>query len=289
MASFRVVLISGCSTGIGLETAVLLAKDPEKRFKVYATMRNLDKKTALENEGKDALGDTLIIKAMDVSSDESVKSAVEEIIAQEGKIDDLINNAGVGCVGVLECMPMDQVKQLFEVNFFGALRLIQAVLSGMKARESGYIVNVSSMAGELGGPFNDIYCASKFALGGLTESLAPVLRQFKIKISLVEPGPVGTSFFANIQNIDSSTADQKTVQLMKNWFNYIKGALGPSISQKGEEIAQCIKEVLLSEKPHYRYLTNDKCFVEQISAKLADFSGDKLQEIMGKHCFGQNE
>lgn len=89
MASFRVVLISGCSTGIGLETAVLLAKDPEKRFKVYATMRNLDKKTALEKEGKDALGDTLIIKAMDVSSDESVKSAVEEIIAQEGKIDDL--------------------------------------------------------------------------------------------------------------------------------------------------------------------------------------------------------
>lgn len=89
MASFRVVLISGCSTGIGLETAVLLAKDPEKRFKVYATMRNLDKKTALGSEGKDALGDTLIIKAMDVSSDESVKSAVEEIIAQEGKIDDL--------------------------------------------------------------------------------------------------------------------------------------------------------------------------------------------------------
>ena len=77
---------------------------------------------------------------------------------------------------------MDQVKQLFEVNFFGALRLIQAVLPGMKARESGYIVNVSSMAGELGGPFNDIYCASKFALGGLTESLAPVLRQFKIKL-----------------------------------------------------------------------------------------------------------
>lgn len=76
---------------------------------------------------------------------------------------------------------MDQVKQLFEVNFFGALRLIQAVLPSMKARESGYIVNVSSMAGELGGPFNDIYCASKFALGGLTESLAPVLRQFKIK------------------------------------------------------------------------------------------------------------
>ena len=89
MASPRIVLISGCSTGIGLHTALLLAKDPEKRFKVYATMRNLEKKTALEDEGKETLGKTLIIKRMDVSSDESVKSAVEEIIAQEGKIDDL--------------------------------------------------------------------------------------------------------------------------------------------------------------------------------------------------------
>ena len=89
MASPRIVLISGCSSGIGLYTAVLLAKDPEKRFKVYATMRNLDKKKALEDEANETLGKTLIIKRMDVSIDDSVKSAVEEIIAQEGKIDDL--------------------------------------------------------------------------------------------------------------------------------------------------------------------------------------------------------
>ena len=76
---------------------------------------------------------------------------------------------------------MEQVKQVFQVNFFGVVRLIQAVLPGMKARQGGYIVNVSSMAGELGGPFDDIYCASKFALGGLTESLAPVPRQFNIR------------------------------------------------------------------------------------------------------------
>ena len=93
----------------------------------------------------------------------------------------LVNNAGLGCFAILECMTMEQVKQVFEVNFFGVVRLIQAVLPGMKARQSGYIVNVSSMAGELGVPFSDIYCASKFALGGLTESLAPVLRQFNIK------------------------------------------------------------------------------------------------------------
>ena len=87
MASPRIVLITGCSTGIGLHTALLLAKDPEKRFKVYATMRNLEKKTALEDEGKETLGETLIIKRMDVSSDESAKSVVEEITAKEGKID----------------------------------------------------------------------------------------------------------------------------------------------------------------------------------------------------------
>ena len=87
MASPRIVLVSGCSSGIGLYNAVLLAKDPEKRFKVYATMRNLDKKKALEDEANETLGKTLIIKRMDVSSDDSVKSAVEEIIVQEGKID----------------------------------------------------------------------------------------------------------------------------------------------------------------------------------------------------------
>ena len=87
MASQRIVLISGCSTGIGLHTALLLAKDPEKRFKVYATMRNLDKKTTLEDEGKESLGKTLIIKRMDVSSDESVQSVFEEMTVEEGKID----------------------------------------------------------------------------------------------------------------------------------------------------------------------------------------------------------
>ena len=83
----RIVLISGCSTGIGLSTAVRLAKDPEKRFKVYATMRNLAKKGQLEEEGKENLGDTLIVKQMDVTSDESVKGAVQEVVDNEGKID----------------------------------------------------------------------------------------------------------------------------------------------------------------------------------------------------------
>ena len=92
-----------------------------------------------------------------------------------------VNNAGVGCVAILECMTMEHIKEMFDVNFFGAVRLIQAVLPGMKARRDGYIVNVSSVFGVTGGPFNDMYSAAKFAMGGLTESLAPVLKQFNIK------------------------------------------------------------------------------------------------------------
>lgn len=92
-----------------------------------------------------------------------------------------VNNAGIGCVTVLECMTMEQIKQMFDVNFFGAIRLIKAVLPSMKARQDGYIVNVSSIFGITGGPFNDVYTAAKFAMGGVTESLAPVLKQFNVK------------------------------------------------------------------------------------------------------------
>jgi len=91
------------------------------------------------------------------------------------------NNAGIGGVAVLECMNMEHIKEMFDINFCGAVRLTQAVLRGMKAREDGYIVNVSSIFGITGGPFNDMYTAAKFAMGGLTQFLAPVLKQFNIK------------------------------------------------------------------------------------------------------------
>ncbi|KAJ7370079.1 hypothetical protein OS493_034288 [Desmophyllum pertusum] len=288
MASPRVVLISGCSSGIGLYTALLLAKDPEKRFKVFATMRNLEKKTALESEGRDRLGETLIVKQMDVSSDESVTSVVEELVAKEGRIDILINNAGVGCVTVLECMTMQQIKEMFDVNFFGAVRLIQAVLPGMKARQDGYIVNVSSVFGVTGGPFNDMYTAAKFAMGGLTESLAPVLKQFNIKISLVEPGPVVTSFISNLKGVaskvDLSTADQKSVQLMQSVIARMTD-LTANVGQQSEEIADTIKEILLSSKPHIRYLTNKYYGLDEANSKLSDLTGDKLVDVLEKRFF----
>lgn len=251
-------------------------------------MRNLEKKTSLEEEGKERLGETLIIMCMDVSCDESVKSVVEEIIAKEGKIDVLVNNAGVGCVAPLECMTMEHIKQMFDVNFFGSVRLIQAVLPGMKARQDGYIVNVSSIFGITGGPFNDMYSAAKFAMGGLTESLAPVLKQFNIRISLVEPGPVVTSFISNLKGmvsqVDLSTADKKSIQLMQSVIATMT-ELTANEGQKSEEIAETIKEILLSAKPHIRYLTNKTYGVDEANSKLCDLTGDKLVEVLEKRFF----
>ncbi|XP_044172949.1 retinol dehydrogenase 8-like [Acropora millepora] len=282
----KVVVISGCSSGIGLSTALHLAKDAEKRFKVYATMRNLSKKGQLEDEGEKYLGNTLIVKQMDVSNDESVKEAVKEILETEGKIDVLFNNAGLGLGAVLESVPIDMAKALFEVNFFGALRLIQAVLPSMKARQSGHIINNSSHFGIVATPFSELYSASKFALEGLSEGLAPVLAHFNIRCSILEPGPVDTQVLQNMEvwteKYEKTTVDQKSLKLHDEFM----GKLLPEFartSQSGNEVAEIVKSIILSPEPSLRYPTNKKFFVDLIEAKLAEIPGDGLVKLIGKN------
>ncbi|EDO43519.1 predicted protein [Nematostella vectensis] len=177
----KVAVITGCSSGIGLATASILAKDGEKRFRVYATMRNLDKKGSLESACQNALGDTLFIRELDVSSDDSVEEALNAIYEEEGRIDILVNNAGISHIGMLETQTQSLVKETFNTNFFGVLRMSKAVIPRMKSDHSGHIINISSTAGHTGMPFTGLYCASKFAVEGLSESLAPLLRKFGVK------------------------------------------------------------------------------------------------------------
>ncbi|XP_015765739.1 PREDICTED: retinol dehydrogenase 8-like isoform X3 [Acropora digitifera] len=282
----KVVVISGCSSGIGLSTALHLAKDAEKRFKVYATMRNLSKKGQLEYEGEQYLGNTLIVKQMDVSSDESVKEAVKEILETEGKIDVLFNNAGLGLGAVLESVPIDMAKALFEVNFFGALRLIQAVLPSMKARQSGHIINNSSHFGIVATPFSELYSASKFALEGLSEGLAPVLAHFNIRCSILEPGPVDTSMGQNMevwtQKYEKTQADQKSLKLHETFMGKLMQEFARTI-QSGNEIAEVVKSIILSPEPSLRYPTNKKFFVDLIEAKLAEIPGNRLVKLIDKN------
>ncbi|XP_072039360.1 retinol dehydrogenase 8-like [Amphiura filiformis] len=177
----KIVVITGCSSGIGLETAVHLAKDKENRFKVYATMRNLTKKDQLETAAGSTLYKTLFIRELDVTKENSIVEFIDKINQEEGRVDVLVNNAGIAHLGVVETVPMDQIRAVYETNVFGLIRLTQAVIPGMKSRRSGHIINVSSAAGLVGMPFNAIYASSKFAVEGFSESIAPLLKKFGIR------------------------------------------------------------------------------------------------------------
>lgn len=285
MAS-KIVVVTGCSSGIGLSTAVLLASDKDRRFKVYATLRNLAKKGELEEKGRDFLGDTLIIKEMDVCSDDSVNEVIQELLTSHERIDVLINNAGVGMFGALETQTMEASRNIFETNFFGVLRLTKAVLPTMKAKREGHIICVSSVGGINGCPFSGIYCASKFAVEGLVESLAPMLKKFNVRCSLIEPGPVSTSFTTNLvesNKSDDPPLDEETKQLLDNCSKKMQASFS-TLVQTPDEVAEVILEALNHEKPHLRYQTN-KNYATFTAAKLADPTGDKPSELLYQRFF----
>nr|XP_036866219.1 retinol dehydrogenase 8-like [Manis javanica] len=141
----RTVLISGCSSGIGLQLAAQLARDPRQRYQVVATMRDMEKKGTLEAAAGETLGQTLTVAQLDVCSDESVARCLRCIPG--GEVDVLVNNAGVGLVGPVEGLSLPAMQNIFDTNFFGAVRLVKAVLPGMKRRRQGHIVVVSSVMG----------------------------------------------------------------------------------------------------------------------------------------------
>ena len=134
---------------------------------------------------------------LDINSDESVGSVMPGLMEQFGGVDALVNNAGFGVWGPVECVSMGEFKLQFEANFFGAVRMVQAVLPGMIARRAGRIVNISSVLGRIGTPFNGAYVSSKYALEGLSESLRAEVEPFGVRVSLVEPGWFATDFQKN--------------------------------------------------------------------------------------------
>lgn len=189
-----VVVITGCSSGFGLETSLAFARRGER---VYATMRNLAKADDLVAAAAAEELDVDIV-ALDVTDDDSVATAVREIVAAEGRIDVLVNNAGVEHWGALELLPDDLVRSIFETNVLGAVRMLRAVLPAMRAQGTGVVVNVSSAAGRVPGlPCDWAYSASKHALCSLSDSLSGEVQSFGIRVVSIEPG-----FFAtkNIEN-----------------------------------------------------------------------------------------
>jgi len=186
-----IALVTGTSTGIGLATAVTLARGGHT---VIATMRNLDGGGEIRKIASDE-SLPISLAALDVDNDGSVSSTFERVVAEHGRIDVLVNNAGLGAGGPVEEVSVGEFRQVMETNFFGALRCVKAVLPGMRERRQGCIVNVTSVAGRVALAPNAAYAASKWALEAMSECLAQEMKAFNVRVAIIEPGVIATAIF----------------------------------------------------------------------------------------------
>ena len=180
-SSKKVILITGATSGIGKACADYLAATG---WRVFGTGRNVHA-SAASNGGVEMI-------AMDVDDELSVQAGVTQVLAQAGRLDAVVNNAGFSLMGAVEDTSLEEAKAQFDTNFFGALRVCRAALPALRASGGGYVINISSLAGIVGLPFSGLYCASKFALEGMSESLRHEARPFGIQVVLVEPGDFRT-------------------------------------------------------------------------------------------------
>ena len=244
----KTALVTGCSSGIGYSTCLLLARN---NFKVYGTVRNLSKAKKIQ-EVIDKEKIPLKIILLDVNDSESIQNAIRDILYDSRKIDVLINNAGYGMFGPIEDITTEDVKLQFETNFFGVIRLIKEIVPIMRKQGNGTIVNISSMVGRFGVPLNAAYVSSKFAIEGLSESISYELAEFGIKIIVIEPGVVQTNFFNNLK-INGLDTSSPYYELMKKRVSFLKIAMKNSPTSSSQ-VANTILDALNSKRPEFRYV-----------------------------------
>jgi NAD(P)-dependent dehydrogenase (short-subunit alcohol dehydrogenase family) len=274
----KVALVTGSSSGIGYETSLLLARNG---FHTCATMRNTEKSESLR---KIAEKEKLPINflQLDVTDDDSVDRAIGEIEKELGKIDVLINNAGYSLVGGFEDLAPDEIRQQFETNLFGAIRVIQKVLPSMRARRNGIIVNISSGAGIVGFPCMSGYVSTKFALEGLSESIAYELLPFGIKVIIIEPGVIKTDFVRN------SVTAQRALNETSAYFDVL-GKIRENLVLMQEHatspviVAKVIFDAINHREPNLRYVVgNDIAMVAEAKRNMpdAEFRKMMMQDIL---------
>jgi NAD(P)-dependent dehydrogenase (short-subunit alcohol dehydrogenase family) len=190
------IIITGSSNGFGLKAAKDFA---DKGNKVYATMRNPKGKNANAKADLESHSTNIKVVDMDVTDEASVKEAMATILAEAGSVDVLINNAGIMYLGITEAFSVEQAKFQMETNYFGAIRVMQAVLPSMRKAGSGLIINTSSLVGRMSPPFFGTYTATKHALEGYSQALRYEVSPFGVDVVMVEPGPFGTGLLASGQ------------------------------------------------------------------------------------------
>jgi short-subunit dehydrogenase len=235
----KVILVTGASSGLGLATANALAAAGHI---VYGTSRDANR---IKNIQFNPL-------SMDVTDDASVNAAVDTIIKAQGKIDVLVNNAGNGITGPLYAMPVEFAKKQFEVNFFGVVRVCSAVLPGMIEHKQGLVVNVGSLAGLFGLPYQGLYSASKFAVEGYSESLRMELRNTGVKVTVLNPGDFKTDFTGNREKVPFTLSNDK----LKGEFEAAVAAMekDESIGADPAKLAREVVKIVGTSSPKHNYL-----------------------------------
>ena len=243
-----VTLVTGTSTGIGLATALHFARHGHQ---VVATMRNLAKAGPLEAVARDEKL-PVVVRELDVTRQESIDRAMAETVAQQGPIDVLVNNAGIGGATPLELTPEDEHRTMFEANYWGPIRMIRVVLPSMRERRTGCIVNVTSIAGRIATPNQIAYSASKFALGAASEALAHEMAAFGVRVAIIEPGVIQTAIFENSAGATRYDKNSPYRQIMRrNGKLFAAGFRNPG---RAETVAEVIFEAVTTERPRLRYL-----------------------------------
>lgn len=256
----KVVLITGGSSGIGKSVGEFLT---EKGFIVYGTSRN----------PQNVKNHPFKLVALDVNLVESIKKAVDEVITLEGRLDILINNAGMGITGPVEETPTEEMRKVFDTNLFGAIDVMKAVLPQMRKQQSGLIINVTSIAGYMGLPFRGIYSATKGALELVTEAVRMEVKNFGIHVTNVAPGDFATNIASGRYHtpVFENSAYKKVYQENLDLMNtHVSGGEDPI------QMATAIYKIILNPQPKIHYKVGD--FMQKFSIVLKRILPDKIYE-----------
>ncbi|MBO9583702.1 MAG: SDR family oxidoreductase [Flavobacterium sp.] len=258
----KVVLITGGSSGIGKSIGEFLH---HKGFVVYGTSRNPEK----------VLNSVFPLVALDVRNSDSIKNAVNRIIETSGRLDIVINNAGVGITGPLEEIPTEEIRNNFETNFFGPIEVMKAALPQMRKQNSGLIINVTSIAGYMGLPYRSVYSASKGALELITEALRMEVKAFGVEITNVAPGDFATNIAAGRYHapvIKDSAYEKVYGDVLATMNDHVDAGSNPN------EMAEAVYKIIQTKKPNVHYKVG--AFMQKFSIVLKRALPDKVYEKM---------
>ena len=265
----KVVLITGCSTGIGRDLAKQLSN---AGYTVVATARKVETLDDLQ---------VALKLPLDVTQPASIQQAVEQTIKQFSWIDILVNNAGYSVRGAIEEVPVNEARQMFDANVFGVMRMIQAVVPHMRQQKSGRVINISSISGKLVTPANGTYSATKFALEALSNALRLELAPFGIQVVLVEPGSIKTQFHTTVEANAKEIFSNPGSPYRTLYHQYEQVTAGMRRKEPGPEaVSKVIQQAIEADEPKDRYLV-----AFPLSGRVVLFLGDSAWDLVVRQMF----